>query len=114
MAREAAVLKNCLDYLAMRGIPVMRNNTQGVPLPGGGWRPAPAGARGSPDIISALAPFGRALFVECKGDKGRQSPEQRAWQAEWERVGALYVLARDTGALHCAVELALREKGGKA
>jgi hypothetical protein len=45
--------------------------------------------------ISGILDGGRRLEIECKTDVGRQSEEQRAFQAMIERFGGLYVLARD-------------------
>ena len=49
-------------------------------------------------IISARLPggtiFGARLEIEVKSATGRQSPDQRAFQAMLERFGGCYVLAR--------------------
>jgi hypothetical protein len=47
---------------------------------------------GSADLVGIYK--GRFIAVEVKAEKGRQSPEQKAWQACVERAGGLYVLAR--------------------
>jgi hypothetical protein len=48
---------------------------------------------GIADIIG-IAPGGRFLAVECKSDRGRQTPSQREFQKRVEYAGGLYVLAR--------------------
>lgn len=61
------------------------------------------GLPGSPDIIGVAClpcphcgqPVGRALGVEVKTPGGRQSPEQRAFAAAWQRRGGVYILARE-------------------
>jgi len=53
------------------------------------------GLPGSPDIICIEPPNGRFVGIECKRrNGGRQSPEQRAFQAACEKRGGVYVLAR--------------------
>lgn len=47
---------------------------------------------------------GRRLEVECKSATGRQSEQQRAFQAMVERFGGLYVLARSVEDARRAVE----------
>lgn len=51
------------------------------------------GTPGGPDIRVTLQ--GRAVAVECKSDRGRQSPEQVRWQAAFEMAGGVYLLCRD-------------------
>jgi hypothetical protein len=53
-----------------------------------------ADINGVADIIGLLPPAGRFLAVECKSDRGRQSPAQKEFHAMTERSGGLYVLAR--------------------
>lgn len=38
--------------------------------------------------------IGQRLEVECKTPVGRQSQDQKTWQADIERHGGLYILAR--------------------
>jgi hypothetical protein len=52
------------------------------------------GVPGQADLSGLLEPTGRRLEIELKTPTGRQTPEQRIWQAEIERYGGLYVLAR--------------------
>lgn len=47
---------------------------------------------GTPDILGCYR--GRAVAIEAKAAIGRQSHQQRRFQAAWERAGGLYVLAR--------------------
>lgn len=42
-----------------------------------GWRTPIEGDAGFPDLV--LARRMRVLFLECKSDKGRLSPDQSAW-----------------------------------
>ena len=64
--------------------PVSRFNTAPV---------ARVGVNGLSDIF-VLTLGGRAVFVECKSDDGRQSEAQRNFQATVERFGARYIVAR--------------------
>jgi hypothetical protein len=48
--------------------------------------------KGMPDLV-VLTPRG-LRFVELKSAKGRQTPEQREFQAACERAGTPYLLAR--------------------
>lgn len=52
------------------------------------------GLPGQADISGLIAPTGRALFIEVKSDRGRQSPQQVTFQRFVEKHGGLYVLAR--------------------
>lgn len=51
------------------------------------------GVPGQADLTGIL-PNGVRLEVETKSTNGRQSPEQRAYQAMIEKFGGVYVLAR--------------------
>jgi hypothetical protein len=53
-----------------------------------------AGVKGQADISGILAPTGQRIEIELKAPKGRQRPEQVAWQAMIEKHGGLYILAR--------------------
>lgn len=52
------------------------------------------GLPGQADLSGILSPSGRAVFIECKSDRGKQSPEQITFQRFIEKHGGLYVLAR--------------------
>ena len=101
---EKVVLRACVAYLATRGDVVWwRSNNAGVRVGDGATRYAFHGRKGVPDIICILR-GGRFLGVECKSATGKQSPEQKAFQAEIERVGGLYLLVRSAEALHSFLE----------
>lgn len=63
-----------------------------------------AGVKGQADISGVLAPHGRRIEIECKTPTGRQSEDQRAWQAMIERHGGLYILARSVDDVRRALE----------
>jgi hypothetical protein len=50
------------------------------------------GVPGQADIFGVLD--SRAIFLEAKSAKGKQSPAQKAFQEAVERAGGLYILAR--------------------
>ena len=51
------------------------------------------GVPGQADLTGVLT-GGRRLEIEVKSPTGRQTPDQRAFQAMIERFGGVYVLAR--------------------
>lgn len=69
-----------------------RNNTGALRDPTG--RLIRFGLPGSADILGLIGPEGRFLAIECKTQRGRQTEQQRKFQAMVERHGGLYVLAR--------------------
>ena len=63
---ESEVLKECLEYLRMRGIFAFRNNSGAVKM---GKSFVRFGMPGSSDILGIL-PNGQFLAVECKKENG--------------------------------------------
>lgn len=63
---ESVVLKQCLEYLQLRGIFCWRNNSGAVKM---GKSFVRFGMPGSSDILGIL-PNGQFLAVECKREKG--------------------------------------------
>jgi hypothetical protein len=92
---EAAVLRACLSYLAVRGIEAWRTNSGLAMLPGRGGRPQPVrfGKRGVADILGFL-PDGRFLAVECKSSTGKLRPEQAVFLERVNRAGGVGIVAR--------------------
>ena len=83
-----------VQYLRLRGFEVFA-------IPNGGRRDAVTGAKLKAEGVSAgaadliiLLPIGNVLFVEVKTAKGRQSPEQKAFQERVESLGFNYVIWR--------------------
>jgi hypothetical protein len=60
------------------------------------------GAPGQPDIMAIAA--GRFVGIEVKTEIGRQSANQKIWQAAIEAAGGVYVLARSVSDATRAVE----------
>lgn len=61
-----------------------------------------AGLPGSADIIGVSR--GRAVAIEVKTASGRQSEQQRKFQAAWERARGVYVLARSVDDVLAALQ----------
>jgi len=89
---EAAVLRDCLDYLRIRGHLAARINNGAFETKRGGWVKT-SDMPGISDIIG-IAIGGKALAVECKSEKGRLSRSQEIFKAAWLARGGVYVLAR--------------------
>jgi len=89
---EAAVLRACLDYLRIRGHFVFRVNVGAFKTENGGYVRS-TDIPGVSDIIG-VTKDGRGLAVECKREKGKQRPMQKAFEMNWTRCGGLYILAR--------------------
>lgn len=92
---ESAVLRACLDYLAVRGIMAWRNNSGLAMMRGRGGKPQPVrfGKKGSSDILGVL-PGGRLLAVECKASDGKPTDEQIAFLDRVRAAGGVAILAR--------------------
>ena len=93
---ENAVVKVCRETVAAYGGVVVRVQAGVIPIGEGAARRFMRGATpGAADLIGTYA--GRALAIECKAGKGKQSPLQAEWQRGWEQAGGVYVLARGAG-----------------
>lgn len=117
-ASENRCQAGCLKILQMWGWFAWRNNTGVAMLPGRGGKPRPVvfGQKGSPDILAfRRAPWSMpdspeampcvlALGVECKSERGRQSPEQKLWAQRWEMAGGVYLLVRSSDEMVRAME----------
>lgn len=66
-------------------------------------RPVRFGVPGQADLTGIMA-GGKRLEIEVKGPTGRQSEDQRNYQAMIERFGGLYVLARCVADVDAALE----------
>ena len=86
---QAAILAALAGRTDLRA---WRNNAgQAKNLQTGGY--VKFGVVGQADI-SGILTGGRRLEIEVKGPTGRQSEQQRRFQAMVERYGGLYILAR--------------------
>lgn len=98
---ERDVISAVLHYCQVRGAYAWRNNTGSVVAEyKGKTRFIQYGEKGSPDIIAVFPGsslrdgVADVLFIECKTETGTQSDEQKAWQAEIEQRGGVYVVCR--------------------
>lgn len=105
---ESPIVRACCDYLAVKRHFFWRQNNAGVmrtDLKGRKFWTTPVHSRkGIPDIFVMLLIEGKyhGVFVkhtktyaiEIKTEVGRQSPEQKDFQMEWELRGGTYILAR--------------------
>lgn len=62
------------------------------PLHGDQDRAIQSAPPGTPDLLGVWD--GKALAIEVKNAKGRQRPEQVAFQKAWQARGGVYILAR--------------------
>ena len=58
---------------------------------------------GHPDIIAKTK--NETINIECKTIAGKQSDEQKAWQAEAEARGETYILARSLDDVRCLFDV---------
>ncbi len=79
---------------------IWRNNT-GVAQ--AGPRMIRFGLPGQADISGLMLPSGRRVEIEIKTATGRQSDDQKRFQAMIERFGGLYILARSVNDVHQAL-----------
>src|SRR5260370_41147793 len=87
--KESEIQKAILDYLTLRRVLHYRNNSGAfVDSNKHFYR---FGAIGSPDIVCVID--GQFVGIEVKAPKGRQSDNQKQFQAELEAVGGKYILS---------------------
>lgn len=93
--RETPLVRGCLQYLRLVGIPAWRVNTGAVKIDG--RYVSFHGAPGHSDIIAIVKVngLGVAVFVECKSPDGRQRRNQKLFQQMVGENGGLYLLVRD-------------------
>ena len=70
--------------------------------------PVAADGKGFPDLN--IVGKGRVIYIECKSEKGKQSPEQLEWAQEIRASSAEYYLFRPSDWLNDSVEKALQTK----
>ena len=94
MPTEAQTQRDLLLAIGViPGLHVERTNT-GVATDLRSQRRIRFGTPGAPDVRVTLA--GRAVAIECKSPTGRQTDDQRRWQAAHEAAGGVYLLCRDS------------------
>ena len=88
--KESDLLRLVMDYLAARKVFHFRNNSGALKTEKGYY--VRFGCQGSPDIICCID--GQFVGIELKGDKGKQSPEQKVFQDHLDMAGGKYILAK--------------------
>ena len=61
------------------------SHTYRAKLEDGSWRTTTT-AVGLPDLLLVHPVWGRFMALECKGPKGRATPEQKRWVAAFQQV----------------------------
>jgi hypothetical protein len=95
---EKDVVRACLNYLEYnRRGKFWRSNTGAFQGETNGKRRfVRFGKVGSADITGILGPLGRRIEIECKRPGGVQTPDQKIFQNEIEKLGGIYILATST------------------
>jgi len=75
-----------------RGVLIFRNNIGHAVMRHGARVTFGVGGPGGADLIGILD--GKPLAIEVKSATGRQSEEQRRFQALWESRGGIYLMPR--------------------
>lgn len=90
---ESDVLRSVLDYAHRLGGYGYRQNSGAIVSEyKGKKRFIRYGEPGASDTVLIIG--GGVFFVECKDEIGKQSDEQKAWQAAIEAAGGRYLLVR--------------------
>lgn len=104
--KEGEIQKQIMDYLSLRKAAPRRYANRVVYIGGRPFTPIRLANgkpdNGHPDIIAKMR--NATINIECKG-AGKQSPEQKAWQAEAEARGEVYILARRLEDVTCLFEI---------
>lgn len=102
---ETALVKQCLEYLRLRGIFCWRQNTTGVRRTTATGRQfwQPSEAKGVSDILALLPPNGRLLTVECKVKPNKVTADQLAFMEGVGRAGGLALVVYEVEELIIAV-----------
>jgi hypothetical protein len=90
---EGYVQSAILDYLAAKHVLAYRMNTGAVKLES---RLVRFGVKGMADIIAfpTRCSVPAVLWIEVKSATGKQSPEQKSFEAQVRKAGHAYVVAR--------------------
>jgi hypothetical protein len=89
---ESEILRACMDYLTIRDIAFIRVNGGMIMIPGRNYPFRATDKNGVADLLVCYR--GQFIAVETKSARGKQSDDQKNFQAYVERSGGRYVLAR--------------------
>lgn len=90
--KETDIQSAICEYLALRRVFFYRQNNVPVFHEGRFRRLPKHTPRGVPDILAVKD--GRAIFIEVKAEKGRQSEHQKEFERDAIAAGATYALVR--------------------
>ena len=107
---EKDIKRDVLRLLGGRSDTRLWNNPTGLGLTRDGSRTIAFGLPGSADLIGLFRPSGRFLAVECKSARGRQSLQQKRFQAMIESMGGVYLLVRSANEALSQLEPYLHER----
>jgi hypothetical protein len=99
---ESDVLRQCLDYLQIKGILAWRSNQIPARTKTGGYRKF-VGRKGVADILGCLDD-GRLLAVEVKSATGKLKPEQELFLSAVRDRGGVALVIRDVTELQRELE----------
>ena len=92
MSQTNDTTNSILKFLFEKRIFAWRQNTAGIPLPQGGFRPS--GKTGLPDIFAIVPPEGKFLGIEVKTTKDRLRPAQEGFIANAAKMGATVLVVK--------------------
>lgn len=97
--KETDLVKQILDYLALRGVFAWRQNQGAMKGTYSGtgkkWFLRFAGAKGISDVIGVLEPEGRFLAIEAKVKPNKPTDDQTAFLERVRECGGVGILAYD-------------------
>lgn len=93
MSQTNDTTRAILNFFFSAGIFSYRQNTTGIPISGGGFRPA--AKTGLPDIIAILPPSGTYLGVEIKTGKDKLSDVQIGTHMNIRKMGGIVLVVKD-------------------
>jgi hypothetical protein len=104
--RESEILRQVLDYLALRQIPAWRSNSGGMTIDTGLTRRHVRfnGAPGCSDVLGLLPPSGRLLAVECKRPGKKPTAAQQRFLDMVTANGGLALVISDVRSLDAALK----------
>ncbi len=109
---ETQLVRQILDYLALRKIFAFRVNTMGVPTWRNGkidgFRPAPT--TGVSDILGVM-PNGRFLAIEAKVGSNKPSPNQEQFLANVRKSKGIALVVYDLDGVIAGLSPISKQKG---
>jgi hypothetical protein len=105
---ETSLVRACLRYLSLRGIPAWRTNSGAMTVRGAGGKERFVrfnGAKGCSDLLGLLPPSGRFLAVECKMRGNKPTADQQGFLDVVAAAGGLAVVVHDVADLAEALDV---------